>query len=158
MSFIAGHYTATYNSQAMGQPEKGFDLLFNEEAEEIIGSNFGAAYQDDVSRGVNMFLETSLLEYNAAAARSLFWPWSSDFLSYGVPGRLGSSFAKPLVLTAVAGTPAAATPATITLTKVKLANGYPVRLLFDAALRKVPLRLRVQPQDDNGSKLFGAIT
>jgi hypothetical protein len=158
MSHIAGHYTATFNSQALGQPEKGFELIFNEEAEEIIGSNFGKAYQDDVFQGVNLFLETTLLEYNAAAAKSLFWPWDTDLLNCGVVGRLGSSMANALILTAVAGTPAASTPASLTLTKVKLAQGYPVRLLFDSALRKVPLRLRAQPQADGVERNFGSTT
>jgi hypothetical protein len=64
------------------------------------------------------------------------------------------SLASALVFTAVAGTSAAASPATQTLSKTVLMPGFSSRLVYGPTLRKVPLRFRVYPYDSGGNAIF----
>lgn len=156
MSFIAGGYTATFDSSALGQIEAGFTLDFSFMKRIITGDNFAESPQDAVFRGMAAFIQYTLLEYNAAGAIKAMWPYGTTFLTLASKvGVLDSSVVKSLVLTAVAGTPAAATPATLTLPRSILAPNYPVNLLFAPDLRTVPIRQQCYP-DANG--VFGTIT
>lgn len=157
MSFIAGRYTMTYNALALGQTAEGIRLSHQVFKRLITGDAGGEAKQDAVYRGIDMFLAYQLLEYNAAGALAAMWPYAATLLDMGVIGRLdvGSSIAKSVVMTALAGTPAAAVPATITLPSVILAENFPVELLFAPDLREVPMRQRIYP---NSNGVFGTLT
>lgn len=161
MGFLAGQYTATFNSLALGQTAEGWRLSHQFFKQLITGDAFGKAPQDAVYQGIEVFLGGTLIEYNAAGAAAAFWPVSNTLLNPGVIGRLdvggGSGMAKAVVLTALAGTPAVATPATITLTYCALAEGFPVELLFYPGLREVPLRFRSYPNPAS-SNTFGSTT
>src|SRR5262249_60888522 len=67
-------------------------------------------------------------------------------LSSSPIGQLWSSISQAMVLTATAGTPAAGSPATITVAKAFLAPNFNPRLLFGPTLRKVPVRQVCLPQ------------
>ena len=152
MGFIAGRYTATYNALALGQTADGFRLNWQLFGQEIRGDAFGQTVQDTVNQGADMDLAARFIEYNAAAMASAMWPLSATPWDMGVVGRLdvGSSIAKAIVLTAVSGTPAAAVPATMTLSLASLKKGTPVEILMAPALREVPLRFRIYP-NSNGA-------
>lgn len=156
MSFIAGQYTATLNANSLGQIEAGITLEHRFFKRLITGDNMAETPQDGIFRGGELFVAYNLLEYNAAGASAAFWPYGAGYLNMStVIGTLDTASALQLVLTALAGTPAAATPATITLPDCVLAEGYPVGILFAPDLRTVPIRQRVYP---NSSKVFGTTT
>lgn len=164
MSFIAGPYTGTYNGLALGQFEDGAELEFVHYDEEVRGDNFAQAVQELITRGVDAFLNATLLEYNAAAlaaASSLMWPTHATFGRIGQVGRVstsaigGATIAKTAVLTNLPGTTATANPTTLTLALCRLPPGFPIRLLFAPRLRRVPIRLQALP-DINGV-LFAAV-
>jgi hypothetical protein len=145
MSFIAGRYTAVWNSLALGQTKNGHDIDFQRFVEDITGDNYAQMVQDAINQGGEMNHTVELIEYNAAAVATLMWPLSATKYDTGVIGILDSGKWFPLVLTALTGTPAASTPATLTLTRTILAPRFPVKLRLGPTLRTVPLKLRVYP-------------
>lgn len=153
MAFIAGQYTATWNANAVGQTADGFHLNWKFFKKLITGDNFAQTPQDAIYQGAEMFVGFTCIAYDAAAVQTLMWPYSATRWDMSTIGRtdVGSSLAKSLVLTAVAGTPAATLPASQTFLTSILAEGFPVELLFAPDLREVPLRLRVYP---NSSGVF----
>lgn len=160
MSFISGAYTLTYGGSTLGQVESGLQHSYAPSYEEIRGDNAGETLQDGVYRGVNVFLSFTLLEYNATAVQALVWPWSATLGTLGTIGRLmtgiktvgtpgGSAGTGTLVATAVAGTPAASTPATRTYHHVMIPNGQNVEYLLAPMLRRLPIRLVCTPGTGN---------
>ncbi len=147
MAFIAGPYTATWNALACGQLASGFTLSHKFFKRLITGDNFAEAPQDSVYRGAEMHVDFTCIAFDAAAIQTLMWPVSATRWDMGQVGRtdVGSAIAKSLILTAVAGTPAAATPATLTALLSILAENFPVNILLAPDLREVPLKLRIYP-------------
>lgn len=163
--FIAGGYTATYNAKALGQTAEGFFLSHEFFKRIITGDAGGDAPQDAIYRGRAQFVETELLEAIAAGIADLVEPYAATRgtpLTMGVIGQqdVGRSGcvgrAASLVLTAIAGTCAAATPASITMPLSMLAENYPVRVLYGPDLRRIPIRIRVYPNISTG--VFGTVT
>jgi hypothetical protein len=154
-NFVAGGYAATWNSLAVGQCADGFRLSHSFFKRLVTGDAMAEAPQDAVYRGAEMFLQMVLIEFNAAAIYSIMWPYGS-YLDPGTVGRMDvkSALAKTLTMTAIAGTPAASSPASLTLELTILAEGFPVELLFAPNLREIPIRLRAYP-DDTLSSRFG---
>lgn len=155
MSFIAGQYTVTLGGSTVGQLADGIALEHQAFKRLITGDNFAESPQDAVFRGMSLFAAYTLLEYNATSARAAFWPYGSTYLTMGVVGRLDSALIAQLILTAASGTPAASTPASVTLPKAILAEGFPVSILFRPDLREVPIRQRIYP---DASGVFGTLT
>jgi hypothetical protein len=155
-SFIAGPYTATWNALALGQSAEGWRVSHSFFKRLITGDSFAQSPQDEVYQGAEMFVNFRLTQYDAAAVQTVMWPFGA-YLTMGQVGRVSAqqSIAQSLVFTAVAGTPAATVPATLTLTKTIIAEGHPVDLLLAPDLREVPLRLRSFP---NASGVFGSVT
>lgn len=157
--FITGRYTATYNSLTLGQTADGIRVSHQFFKQMITGDAGGQTRQDAVFQGAEMFLGLTLLEYDAAGAQAAFWPYNSTIYDMGVIGRLDvqNGICQQIVLTALAGTPAAteAAPATFTLPQCILAENFPVELLFAPALREIPLRFRVYA---NSSGVFATQT
>jgi hypothetical protein len=143
MAFIAGPYTVTYNSLALGILQDGIEFEFLPTGDEITGDNLGASVQDGVYRGGNLFLNFTIQEFNAAAAASAMWPWADALGKVGNIGALHTSFAKPVVLTRVSGTNAVY--ATMTFLYCAWAFDFPLRSLLASHLRNIPMRLRVFP-------------
>ena len=151
MAFIAGPSSCSYNALALGQSQDGYALDFSLFFEPVRGDNLADAIQDLITRGADAYLSTVLIEYNAAGAQSAFWPQNAVFGTQGQVGRISASaiggvtLAKPMILTAIAGTTASATPATLTAALSILAPNFNVNLLFAPRLRVVPLRLQCLP-------------
>lgn len=130
----------------MGVTEQGYGLVLTPEGERIAETDaFGLSLCEIVFRGVNCGLVLDSLEYKTATLASIF-PWGS-IGTMGTIGRLGSAIASQLILTATAGTPAAATPATLTATRAILSPGFNVNLGFNSKLRRVPIRYDFLPSD-----------
>ncbi len=160
MGFLAGQYTGTYTAPAgsalsIGQTAAGLTIEHQVFAKPVTGDTFADTPQDGIFRGMAMFASYTLIEHNAAGAAGLLWPYGSSYLTQGVVGRLLSAMAGSLVMTAVAGTPAASAPASQTHPKAILAEGFPVGILYAPDLRVVPMRQRLFC---NNSGVFGTQT
>ena len=119
----------------------------------------GDATQDLIFRGTDWTSMCTFLEADAAAMVDIIKPFNgaSTSLDVGMPGILASqhSVAKSMVLTGLltaavinaSGTSGqtAVLPLTRTLLKTIRDGNYPIRELFDAALRDVPVRFRHLP-------------
>lgn len=144
-NFVAGPYAVSYAGSSIGITERGFELEQNFFEEPIIGDALGDTVMDAVYLGGEAFFNAVLQEYGNATARAALWPYATVGQT-GQVGRLHSDIASPLVLTVVAGTRAAAHgPATVTAPLALLPGNFPVRILFSARHRKVPIRMRALP-------------
>lgn len=156
MSFIAGGYAVLLGGSTVGQIQDGCLLEQTLNGEPIRGDNYGDTIQDFVFRGGDVFMNMVLTEYNATAAKTAFWPWSTTWgkIDDGVIGKLGTALAAVLLLTAVSGPSAASAPATFTANKAILAPGFPVQMLFAPRLRTVPIRLQLLPYNETTNQFF----
>jgi hypothetical protein len=153
-TFIAGRYTGTYNAVDVGITDQGYELEQTSSQEAIEESDaYGASFIDGIYRGGNVYLQFLCKAYKAGSIAP-FWPWGSlgVMATAAAPiGRLASAVAKATVLTAVANTPAAAAPASLTASLSILAANSPAKLLFNSKLRQVPVRLQFIPSVDTGT-------
>lgn len=146
---IAGAYTATLNPKsagavALGYTRQGYNLNFVNRGERLEETDlFGLSLVDIVGRGMQMTIDTVCKIY-AAATRDAIFPWTATFgrvYAAATPiGQLASTSPDILILTSVAGTTAAASPATLTAPSVKLSPDNNVGLIFSSVIREVPLR------------------
>lgn len=158
MGFIAGGYTATYNSLTCGQTATGFRTSHSFNKEIVTGDKFAQSPQDAVFQGAEVTVSTTFIEYNAAAMQILMWPYGTGLFNQTQPvGVLddGSSLVKAMLLSAVAGTPAENTPASVSFVKAIIAENAAIDLDFAPRLRVIPWRGRVY-LDTNG--LFATVT
>lgn len=151
--FIAGAYGAVRGGVAVGLTDDGWNLQWEPKSEAIDKSDaYGDMLLDMVWRGCNWFVQAELLEYKPGSIDAAY-PWGT----MGQPGiiaRLASDVAGALVLTSTAGTPAAATPATLTANKSILAPGFNVDAVYSSRLRTMPCRLALLPYEASGTKSF----
>lgn len=156
-TFVSGAYSSAYNSVSVGITQGGFELQQESRGEDIAESDvYGRTIIDSVYQGGNVYLQFESLAYKAGSI-SPFWPWST-LGRLGIIGRLASDVAVAMVLTATAGTPAAAAPATLTGSKSILSANYNGRLLFHSRLRTVPVRLQLLPYDSGGNIIWFSTT
>lgn len=157
-TLVAGAYAGAYNGVSTGITEQGFELTFETKAEEIGESDaFGESLIDFIYRGGRLSTMFESLAYKAGSITP-FWPWGPLGV-LGIIARLASNVAMPLTLTSTAGTPAAASPATLTFGKAILAPNNPARLLYNSKLRKVPVRLACLPYNIGAGVIaFGSST
>lgn len=104
---------------------------------------YGKSTIDAIAQGADYFAQFTCLEYRTGVI-ACWWPFGALGVM-GLIGRLYYTLSAPLVMTAIAGTPAAASPATLTATRSILAPGFSSSLLFGPTLRKVPIRLQLFP-------------
>lgn len=171
-TLIAGRYSATYNANDVGITRDGYALTIDSEWEEIGETDaWGQSVIDGVWRGGNCFLQFTSVAYKTGSLQA-FWPFGGPLAGPGVLGvlfdstqatplpiaQLASNIAKAFVLTATAGTPAAATPATLTATAALLARNNNGRIMLNSKLRDVPVRLRLYPFTSAGITRFFTTT
>jgi len=84
---VAGAYTCTYNGLACGQTEQGFRLSHSFFKRIITGDAMAQTPQDAVYQGAEMNLAMNLIEFKAAAAYTIMWPYGA-YLQTSVVGRL----------------------------------------------------------------------
>lgn len=149
-TLIAGRYSATYNAVDVGMTRQGHEVEVQLKQENIEETDlFGLSFIDAIIRGGDAFYNAVFREYKAGSISVLTRPFGGTIglmqnATYPA-GRLFSDVAQALVLTATAGTPAAAAPATLTASKALLAENYPVKIVFDSRLRELPVRMRLGP-------------
>jgi hypothetical protein len=168
-TFTAGSYSSAYAATACGITEGGYELTFETQAENIAESDrFGQSLIDLIWRGGSATLDAVFLAYKPGSL-SVFWPYGGAINAAGVLGiledttiaapnklpigSLGSDIAKALVLTVVAGTPAASNGpfnSTLTANKALLRPGFPGKLVLNSKLKKVPVSLVLLPYDAGG--------
>lgn len=152
-TIIAGRYSGTYDAVDVGITQNGYELEQGSSAEMVDETDaFGGSAIDAVYRGGNVFCTFESKAYKAGSITP-FWPWGAMgvLLTAAAPlGRLASAVADAFVLTAVAATPAAAAPATLTGTLAILAPNQSARLLYSSKVRNVPVRLQFFPYDATG--------
>lgn len=170
--FVAGRYTGTYNATDIGITNDGIEIQQESRWEAIEASdNYGDSIIDGVYRGGNCYLQAESKAYKPGSLAP-FWPWGGMGAlepsiggsglgimqwwggSSGVYpiGRLASSVAQSMILTAIANTAFNNTPAnaivnTLTAPLAILAPNFSARLLFHTRLRQVPLRLLALPYE-----------
>jgi hypothetical protein len=148
MTFIAGTYSAVYNSKDLGIIDDGFTIEWVSRAEDIITDVGGAVAVDGVYQGLELNVSFTLAEWDATGAADAFWPWATTVGQAGEMGRLLSGMAKSLILTKC-GSAGNQVPATITFEKAIVAPGFNVSTLFANKHRKVPLQMRSLPVGTN---------
>lgn len=148
-SFVAGRYSSVLNSVDLGIAEDGYTLSASPKEQLINKSDaYGDTLIDTVLRGCDWDAMLESLEYKAGPIAAIGQNAAIGVL--GIIGRLGSSVAQAFVMTATAGTPAAAAPATLTAAGAKIHPSENVRLKFTSELRKVPIRFQFMPYDSGG--------
>ena len=151
MAYISGPATCTYKSVDVGEIRDGFRLIQTQAGVPVTGDDYADSVQELIYRGGNCFMVFTLNEFSTTL---------NVLTNYGACGLIGqvgrqaiqSSLAGALVLTAVAGTPAASTPATLTATNAIMAEDFDIELLFDSRLREVPVRMRLLPFSSTGQR------
>lgn len=143
-TFIAGPYTNTYNSVSIGIAREGWRLQFQALKRLIDQTDaYGRAIVDAVYQGMNCTLTLQAVEY-AAKVTTPAWPYGALGV-LGQVGRLDSDLAVAIVLTAVAGTPAATAPATFTANKAIISENNNSGWLFGPENRETPIAFRLYP-------------
>lgn len=151
LTLVAGRYTVTWNSVALGILESNGSsdpaIEMIPLAEAVNGTDgWGDADIDFIARGSNAFCQVMCKEYKAGSYGAA-WPYGTavwgGFLTAGL--MMGNTYAKALVLTAVSGMTASTAPASITANYALPAPNNPVRLLYGPTLRKVPIRWQLLP-------------
>ena len=136
----------------VGICKEGYEVEQEIELDDISENDaWGASVIDGIWRGGQCHMQFTSEEYKAGSLGA-FWPLGS-IGSFVTPstlpiGVLASTLVKAMVLTVVAGTPAAAstpTLTTLTASSALLAKNFNGKLLMNSKLREVPVRLRLYP-------------
>jgi len=145
-TIIAGRYSATWNSLACGLAKDDGYRLIEEPKEQAINRSdaYAQTMIETLHQGVDWSIVFTMIEYDSAAVSTIVSPWGA-LGTLGVISQLGSAIAKPFVLTSTVGTPAAASPATLTATLAKLSPRTNTEIGFGPNGREVPVRLDLLP-------------
>lgn len=150
-TFIAGRFTGTYNLASLGILEEGWRLSWAWHKEIINNTDaYGDTPIDAVYRGASVWISGIFKEVlagttTAVAPYNSYAPSGASAFAIGTIGVLDSATAKSLVLTSTAGTPAVATPATLTATLAVMDNEFTTEQLWGPNHRKTPFRFMLYP-------------
>jgi hypothetical protein len=155
---IAGRYTATWNAVALGimyGDDPGIPTIVTRNMVRLIDNTDrgGDMVMGGVYRGVRGRALMRCLEAYKAGVLAAKWPWGADG-KVGVIGRDPYDLAQALVLTAMAGTPAATKPASLTASKAVIAPDVDIKDTYGPILREVPLEFLLMPYDASGDTLY----
>jgi hypothetical protein len=116
---------------------------------------------DGIYRGQDVQIVVTFKEWTANI-RSAIWPYGAAGFdgTVGQVGRLNSALAKVIILTAAAGSPAAAgsSPATLTANLGIIAPENEIDILMGPDERNIPVLFDLIPYDDSGTVRHFAIT
>lgn len=138
--FYAGSYTATWNGADIGRTTEGFTIKVKYHKEEIKTDDYGEAVVDTVIRGCDTTVTLDFADY-ASISAALHAQAGTQGLANAKVGYLGSTVAKQLVLTKIAGTNAPEATWTFPLAIV---DGD-IDILLASKLRKGPATFLVLP-------------
>lgn len=158
---MSGAFTSTYNSVATGPTKDGYRFTHAMGGQAIDQSDtYGDSLLDWVTRGGSVRISYTCLSY--AGGISPIYPFAASIWTLAAAatpiGRLASDIASSLVLTSTTGTPAAATPATLTATKAVIPPGFSTDILYDSRLREVPVQLALLPVNSSGTVTWATAT
>lgn len=166
-TWVAGPYTSTFNYQAAGAVDlgvttRGYQIGITHLTENIEETDtYGRTLVDQIYLGTNVTFDFECKEYKAGPLRALT-SWTAtqlaatgaSGLSLGTIGTLASNLDGVLILTAAASTPAASSPATLTVTHAKVHENFDIQWIFGPNHRKIPMRMRALPYSSSGIKFF----
>lgn len=128
---------------------------------------FGDTVIEAIGRGIsNCRIDALCLEYKQGVLNALF-PYQTTppvvsgagSILLGTIGTLDSAKGGILILTATAGTPAAASPATLTAAQAAIRENNDIQFAFDSKLRTIPVSFRIFPYDAGGGVItFATLT
>lgn len=172
--FVAGAYTGAWNAQNLGLVRKGFEIRSRISKNIVTDSQiYGDTVLDAVYNGQNMFIGFTMMEFTKAILVGLFNCYSygassvpsasmskANMGQLGVVGLMdvGSLLVKSLVLTAVAGSTAATSPATVTANQSILAEDSDINYMLSLENRELPLVLRLYPYTISTLDVFFSVT
>lgn len=157
-TFIAGGFLGTWtppagSPAALGLTEQGYRIRHSFRTQEIAETDiYGETPIEVIYRGGRLEVGGLFQEVLASIFRLMFpfagivTPTGVTNQQIGVAGILGSSVAGALVLTAAAGTPAIATPATQTFPFLIPAGGFEFERVYNSKLRQTPFQLMALPK------------
>lgn len=135
--------------------EGGYELTWRYATHNVANTDgYGEMVIEQFFKGIaDVFIQFTCKEWttatlNAATRWDAMSATGADYFGPGTVGRAGSDVAKTLVLNATAATPAAATPASLTILYALIAESFDVRMLMDSRLRRLPVKLRILPYSD----------
>lgn len=154
MAFIAGHYTATWNSANIGGTREGFRLNEAYQQQQVISDDYGEAPVSGVQQGAIVTVALDFIEYDLIRPALI--------AAAGTQGdgrsRVGYTMvanAKALVLTPQTGTSAdtlSGRGGIITFYKAIVRDN--VEHLLSSKLRQGPCRFHCYPDPDNSYKSY----
>jgi hypothetical protein len=152
-TFAYGPYTATYGGNSIGEFEGSLEHFQIGHAREYRASRFGDSPVGGIYTGMSCLFMARLKEWTAFT-RAAMWPYDTLLGDSGVIGRAMEDMASILILTAVAGTPAATNgPATRTYPLAILMPEHNQQVILGTEQRDVPLVFRCYPQIKGGVEL-----
>lgn len=158
---IAGPYSGAYNTVDVGFTLEGFKYAQEYSGEELDQSDiFGKTLFDIVYLGGKSRISFISRTFKAGSMTP-FWPWGAFgvLATIAAPiSRLASAIAKTFVLSSVANTPAAASPASVTANLAILPPNTTGELLYDAKARNVPIVLQLLPYETGGDGTLKVLT
>lgn len=154
--FPPGPYTATYDCTLNGGAATDIGLMEgpirhqqNVAALPIRCSLYAQNIIDYVVQGGGVFAIITVKEWDAGA-RALMWPFDASQGIFPLTGTLISSFFGQLVLTALAGTPAATEgPATRTYPYCGILPGHNLDITLGPTERNVPVVICALPEQNS---------
>lgn len=158
-TFIAGQFTGTLGGSSLGILEDGWRLRWQWLKEMIDRTDaYGDSPIDAIQRGVSVnisgiFKETLAKVITAVSPYNSYAPTGSSAFAHPTVGVLDTSLVATLVLTAVAGTPAASTPTSLTAAGA-IQSTDAVDQLWGPTLRKTPFNFQLYPYLSSTVKLF----
>lgn len=156
---ISGPYVGVVGSGIpLGMTQSGFTLSWAIHGHRVNKTNsWGKTLIEGVFMGADWSISAVFREANSVGLLATMYPWGRNAaanprtLPYmlGNMGRRWTSFAVPLTLASFAGTPAAASPATLTATQAIVPDGA-YRLNFDSSSRDIPVQYVLLPDSSSG--------
>ena len=166
-NFRPGEYSMTYAGANVGLTTSGGEHLRYRVAKKKINdtATYAQTLIDGIYRGFDhVQLMVTFKEWNTPVKQAI-WPYSSAGApggfdgTLGIIGRLDSDLAQTIVLSAVAGTPAATNgPITLTAAKAILSDANDIDILFGPDETDVPVIFDLMLYDDSGVKRFFKLT
>lgn len=153
MAYISGHYACTYNGTSIGGTREGFRMIQTNHHQPVISDAAGEMQVDGVQQGADIIVELDYIEYDLILPALIAQVGAQGTCQANV-GKLLSGLAKPLVLTAAAGTPAA------TLDGIKVYTFYlaivvdDVEVLLASKLRQGRVRFRCFPDPAHSNNTY----
>jgi hypothetical protein len=149
-SIPSGPYSATWAGSSIGLFEGPVRLQQNVIGLPVRASQWGQTVIDYIMQGGGAFGVVTVKEWTAAI-RTFLWPFGSTMGIVDEPGILFSQYCQPLVLTALAGTPAATHgPVTRTYHYCATLPGHNLDITFGPMERNIVVAVGVLPEPATG--------